>query len=224
MHSNESLKSINLSIKQGEFVAIVGETGSGKSTLALLMLGLIEPTEGNIYFDEINIKNLNKSEFRKKIGVITQDMYLFNQSIKDNITFGGKDITIPQLEKACKNAEIYSEIMQMPMGFETVLSENGSNISGGQKQRLAIARALVEEPSIIMLDEATSALDTITEEKIRGNLDKLNCTRIVIAHRLNTIINADKIVVLRSGSWRLYCYYGCFRLWKNNFIKCFFNH
>lgn len=199
LHSKEVLKELNLNIKHGEFVAVVGESGSGKSTLALLLLGLSEPTKGEIYFNQINIKNINKSEFRKKIGVVRQDITIFNQSIKENIVLGLSNISDEQVITASKNAEIYTEIIQMPMGFETILSEQGGNISGGQRQRIALARALLSKPSILLLDEATSSLDYNTEEKIQKNLAELKCTRIVIAHRLNTIIKADKIIVLKDG-------------------------
>ena len=199
MNSCEILKNINLNINNGEFVAIVGETGSGKSSLASLMIGLAEPTQGNIYLDNINIMEMNKSMFRSKIGVVSQDMYLFNQSIKNNISFTSENVESADIVLACKNAEIYDEIMRMPMGFETIISENGMNLSGGQRQRIVLARALLQRPSILFLDEATSALDTITEAKIKNNLHKLQCTCIVIAHRLNTIINADKIIVLKDG-------------------------
>ncbi|WP_083249159.1 peptidase domain-containing ABC transporter [Bacillus solimangrovi] len=199
LHSNEVIKNVDLNVMSGEFVAVVGGSGSGKSTLALLMLGLSEPTQGEIYFDGINIKKLNKSDFRKKIGVVRQDVSMLNQSIKENIVFGLSNISDEQIITASKNAEIYDEIMHMPMGFETILSEQGANISGGQRQRIALVRALLTKPAILLLDEATSSLDSITEEKIQKNLEQLKCTRIVIAHRLNTIINADKIIVLRDG-------------------------
>lgn len=199
LHSKQVLNNINLNIKSGEFVAVVGGSGSGKSTLALLLLGLAEPTQGDIYFDNVHLNKINKSDFRKKIGVVRQDITIFNQSIKENITFGLSNISDEQIVTAAKNAEIYDEIMKMPMGFETILSEQGENISGGQRQRIALVRALLTEPSILLLDEATSSLDSITEEKIQKNLEVLKCTRIVIAHRLNTIINADKIVVLKDG-------------------------
>lgn len=198
-HSSKVIDSVSLEIKRGMKVSIIGKTGSGKSTLAALLVGLYEQSNGNIVFDDQNLKTLNKSDLRKKIGVVMQDDFLFNQSIKENITMYNPLITFQDVEEATKLAEIYDDILKMPMEFETIISETGSNISGGQRQRIALARALAKKPSILLLDEATSALDTITESKIDHNLNNLKCTRIVIAHRLSTIINSDLIILLDDG-------------------------
>ena len=131
--------------------------------------------------------------------MVSQDNYFFKDSIEHNLLLGHIDVPKEEIDRACKIAEIYDEIQEMPMKYATMLSENAKNISGGQKQRIALARALINDPRIVILDEATSALDNITEKKIQDNLNNLNCTKIVVAHRLETIKNADKILVLKEG-------------------------
>lgn len=194
------INDVNLKIEACRFVGIVGTTGSGKSTLGMLLLGLEKPTSGDIYVGGEKIQELNKTWLRKRTGVVVQDMYLFNQSILDNIVFGAEGIREEAVIEACKAAEIYDEIMEMPMKFNTILSENGTNVSGGQRQRIALARALIGKPDILLLDEATSSLDTITERRIQKNLKKMKCTKIVVAHRLSTIVDADVIVVMENGA------------------------
>ncbi|HHT7239528.1 TPA: peptidase domain-containing ABC transporter [Bacillus cereus] len=196
---NKILKNISLDIRSGEKVAIVGKSGSGKSTLANLLIGLYEPTEGEIYFDETSLTQLDKSSLRKKIGIVPQDINLFNRSIIDNITTYRPESTLDEVIESAKLAKIDTDIANLPMGYNTIISEFGTNFSGGQKQRIALARALIGKPSILLLDEATSSLDTIIEEEIDKVLSDLRCTRIVIAHRLSTVKNADKIVVLDQG-------------------------
>lgn len=199
-HSKQPiLKNINLTIRAGQKVAIIGKTGSGKSTLASLIAGLYEPTQGDILLDHYSIKELNKSNLRKKLGIVMQEDFLFNRTIKENLQIYNNQISLEQIIRACQLAEIHEDILRMPMGYETIISEMGSNLSGGQKQRLVLARALVIESSILILDEATSALDTITEQKISQNLDRLLCTRVIIAHRLSTILSADMIILIDNG-------------------------
>ncbi|HGH7173377.1 TPA: peptidase domain-containing ABC transporter [Bacillus wiedmannii] len=198
-HASEVIKDVSLEIKSGQFVAIVGPTGSGKSTLASLLLGLYQPTKGKITFDSHNIINLDKSQFRKQIGVVTQQIHLFNRSIFNNITFHNDTLSEQEVMRAAGLAEIHNDIMKLPMKYQTLLSEEGSNISGGQRQRLALARALVHDPKILLLDEASSALDSKTEQKIYNNIDSLKCTKIVIAHRLSTVLRADTILVVDQG-------------------------
>ncbi|PHD55573.1 peptidase domain-containing ABC transporter [Bacillus wiedmannii] len=198
-HASEVIKDVSLEIKSGQFVAIVGPTGSGKSTLASLLLGLYQPTKGKITFDGHNIINLDKSQFRKQIGVVTQQIHLFNRSIFNNITFHNDTLSEQEVMRAAGLAEIHNDIMKLPMKYQTLLSEEGSNISGGQRQRLALARALVHDPKILLLDEASSALDSKTEQKIYNNIDSLKCTKIVIAHRLSTVLRADTILVVDQG-------------------------
>lgn len=193
------LTDIDLHIKKGEKVAIVGASGSGKSTLAKLILGLYEPTNGDILYDGVSISRINKSELRKQIGVVPQDMTLFNQSIYENIRMNQEELGLDEVKKAAEVAQIQREIEQMPMKYYTMISDMGMNLSGGQRQRIALARAIIHKKDLIVLDEATSALDYENERKISDYLGEKDCTRIVIAHRLSTIIDADKIIVLNNG-------------------------
>lgn len=193
------LNNINLEIKPGQKVALIGKSGAGKSTLSRLILGLYEPSQGSIYYDGHNLLNLDKETFRKKIGVVPQDVSLFNRSIKDNIALHKPDATMEEVIEAARVAQIHNEIMLMPMNYNTIISELGTNISGGQRQRLAIARALVHKPSILVLDEATSSLDHVNEKEIDSYLSSINCTRIVISHRLTSLVNSDLILVLDNG-------------------------
>ncbi|QTM98470.1 ATP-binding cassette domain-containing protein [Sediminibacillus dalangtanensis] len=198
-NGHEVVQDVSLNIDPGQKVAIVGKSGSGKSTLAALLVGLYKPTKGEIFFDELPYEHLNKSSFRKNIGVVLQENFLFNKSVYENIIINQEDVTSEDVEWAAEMAALTDDIKDMPMGFNTVVSETGSNFSGGQKQRIALARALVGRPSILLLDEATSALDSITESRIEKSIQSLNCTRIVIAHRLSTVKNADQIIVLEDG-------------------------
>jgi ABC-type bacteriocin/lantibiotic exporter with double-glycine peptidase domain len=193
------LQDITVQIEAGQKVALVGRTGSGKSTLGKLLLGLCQPTEGEICYDDIPLPVMNYQQVRTQCGVVLQDVHVFNGSIRQNITFYNPELNLAQVIEAAKIAGLHDEIMQMPMGYETVVSEQGSSLSGGQRQRLALARALVHAPVILLLDEATSSLDVITERVVERNLDALGCTQIVIAHRLSTIRNADRILVLDQG-------------------------
>ncbi|EJR44311.1 hypothetical protein IIM_05224 [Bacillus cereus VD107] len=198
-YSHDVLNNISLYIKKGQKVSIVGKSGSGKSTLASLLAGLYTPTEGHIFFDGINYAEIYKPILRKKIGVVLQENFLFHKTILENLTMHLESASSEDVILATKMAEIHEDIIGMPMGYQTIISENGSNVSGGQKQRLALARALVSRPSILLLDEATSALDTVTEQNIERSIQKLECTRIVIAHRLSTVMNSDLIIVMESG-------------------------
>ncbi|WP_192800167.1 peptidase domain-containing ABC transporter [Priestia endophytica] len=198
-YSQPIIEDISLNIQNGDKVAIIGPSGSGKSTLAKLLVGLHQPSAGKVYFDSKEISDLNKTTLRSQIGVVTQDLFLFNQSIKDNIKMNREGITDEDVIEAASKALIHEEIMKMPMGYETIISEKGQNLSGGQRQRIAIASALVTKPKILLLDEATNALDSINEKKIDEYLSNLNCTRIVIAHRLSTIKDANFIIVLDYG-------------------------
>ncbi|WP_426984634.1 peptidase domain-containing ABC transporter [Brevibacillus borstelensis] len=198
-HSEEVIKDVSLHIKPGEKIAIVGQSGSGKSTLAKLILGLYMPTKGSVFYDGVNIKNKDLSALRKQIGVVPQDVTLFNRSIKDNISLYSEDVDIERIHEVAKMAQIYDDIQNMPMGFNTMISEMGMNISGGQRQRIALARALLNRPAVMLLDEATSSLDHQNEKKIDAFLRELKCTRIVIAHKLTSIMDADKIIVLEDG-------------------------
>ncbi len=194
------IKNISLDINVGEKVAIVGKSGSGKSTLAMLFTGMYEATEGEILFDNINLKKFNKNIIRHNIGAVLQESFLFNKTIRENIDVNNKVGDIEKIIEVCKIAKIHDDIMELPMGYETLLTESATNLSGGQKQRVAIARAIINKPAILLLDEATSGLDSIVEKDISDNIYSLNCTQIIIAHRLSTIINADKIIVLEDGN------------------------
>jgi ATP-binding cassette, subfamily B, bacterial len=193
------LRSINLTIKAGQKVAIVGRSGSGKSTLGRLLLGLYLPTEGTIYYDNLPLSCLNYQEVRRQFGVVLQDSTIFSGSVLQNITLNNPTMTVEQAAMAAEVAAIHEDIVQMPMGYETFVSEGGSALSGGQRQRLSLARALANHPAILLLDEATSSLDVITERAVDQSLQQLDCTQIIIAHRLSTIRNADVILVLDEG-------------------------
>ncbi|MGP4039111.1 peptidase domain-containing ABC transporter [Gracilibacillus sp. D59] len=197
--SNPILKNINLRISPGEKIGIVGSSGSGKSTLAKLILGLYTPSDGQILFDGVSIQRLNLSNLRKQIGVILQETTLFNKSVLENIRMENKDISNGQVKLAAEKAFIHDEIINFPMGYNTILTEGGENFSGGQRQRLLIARAIAQQPSILVLDEATSSLDYQSEAIISENLQSLNITQVIIAHRLSTIKEVDCIYVMDKG-------------------------
>jgi len=195
------LKNVNLFIPQGKTVALVGESGSGKSTLADLLPRFYDTTEGEILFDQTNIKDATLTDLRDQIGMVTQESILFNDSVRNNIAFGMTDVSDEAIEEAAKVANAHDFIIRLENGYNTNIGERGNKLSGGQKQRLSIARAVLKNPPVMILDEATSALDTESEKLVQDALDKLmkNRTSLVIAHRLSTIRNADLIVVLQKG-------------------------
>ncbi|MBV9688582.1 MAG: peptidase domain-containing ABC transporter [Ktedonobacteraceae bacterium] len=193
------VRNVSLSILPGQKVAIVGRTGSGKSTLGNLLLGLCLPTKGQIFYDDIELRSLNYQAVRAQFGVVTQEASVFSGSIRENITLNDPTMGMEGVIKAAKAAALHDDIMQMPMEYETFVSEGGNAISGGQRQRLALARALAHEPAILLLDEATSSLDVVTEQTVQHNIRRLSCTQIIIAHRLSTIRNADVILVMHEG-------------------------
>lgn len=197
----EALKDINFEIEKGQFVAIIGRTGSGKSTLANLMMRMYDADEGKIEIDGQEIKDLNLGNYRNQIGFVPQEVFLFSDTIKNNIAFGLSAIKEGQVEEAAKNAAVYNNIIDFELKFETMLGERGITLSGGQKQRVSIARALIKEPNILIFDDCLSAVDTKTEEEILSNLGKImkGKTSILIAHRISTIKNADQIIVLDQG-------------------------
>lgn len=193
------INGISLSIKPGEYIGIVGPSGCGKSTLLKLMLGFERPNNGKIYFDNVDIDNVDKRELRKKMGVVLQDGKLIAGSIYENITITSPFADIQNVQKVIYDVGLEKDIETMPMGIHTVLSEDCGMISGGQQQRILIARALISNPQILLFDEATSALDNITQSQVCATLEKMPITRIVIAHRLSTIIKCDRIIVLNDG-------------------------
>lgn len=198
-HSPKVINDVSLHIKQGQKIAIIGQSGSGKTTLAHLMIGLFAPTTGEIYYDNHGISELDMQYVRKQMGIVPQEIILFNRSIYDNIVLHQENVTMDEVVRAAKAANIHDEIMAMPMQYQTMLAEMGRNISGGQRQRIALAKALLKNPSVLVLDEATSALDHISEERVDAYLSSIHCTRIVIAHRLSTVMNSDMIIVLENG-------------------------
>ncbi|MCE5173032.1 peptidase domain-containing ABC transporter [Paenibacillus profundus] len=195
----EVIKKVSLTINPGETVAIVGASGSGKSTLAKLILGFYAPAEGEIRYDGILIDDCNLTLLRQQIGAVMQESKLFNRTIYENVSMMQEHISKQDVVEACKQAYIYEDIMRLPLQFDTIVSEKGTNFSEGQRQRLLLARALIGKKSILILDEATSALDNISEKIVDNHISRLSCTRIIIAHRLSTIVGADRIFVLADG-------------------------
>ena len=198
---NLVLKNINLTFKKGENTAIVGASGSGKSTLIDLIMKFYNTDENTLFFDNISINNISSSEVRKHIAIVTQETILFNDSIKNNISFGEHSFTDEEIETAARIANAHEFICKLPQGYDTIIGDRGCTLSGGQKQRLAIARAILRKCEILILDEATSALDTISEHSVQEAINNLSKekTIITIAHRLSTIKNCDKIIVMDKG-------------------------
>lgn len=197
----EALKNVSFDIKSGEFVAIIGRTGSGKSTLANLIMRMYDASSGEIFVEGKSPKKLNLQQYRSQIGYVPQEVFLFSDTIKNNIAFGLDSVSNEEIEQAAKNAAVYHNIIGFDHQFETMLGERGITLSGGQKQRVSIARALIKAPQMLVFDDCLSAVDTKTEEEILSNLGKLmnGRTSILIAHRISTIKNADKILVLDHG-------------------------
>lgn len=193
------LDGISLNIKAGEYVGIAGSSGCGKSTLLKLLLGFEKPVSGKIYYDDKDIDSLDKRELRKCFGVVLQDGKLISGSIFENITITAPSATVADVENVVRAVGLEKDIAQMPMGLHTVLSEDCQTISGGQQQRILIARAIIGKPGILFFDEATSALDNVTQAMVCESLDKMQATRLVIAHRLSTIKNCDRIIVMDKG-------------------------
>ncbi|MEV0593685.1 peptidase domain-containing ABC transporter [Nonomuraea cavernae] len=193
-----TVRGVSVAIRPGQKVALVGASGSGKSTLARLLLALHLPTEGEIRYDGVPAAELNLRTLRRQFGVVTQDPSLFSGSIRENIAMNDPGASLRRVVSAARLAGLHDEIAAMPMGYETVLTDGGG-LSGGQRQRLALARAVLSRPKVLLLDEATSSLDSATEALIEANLSRLVQTRIVIAHRLSTVRDADLILVIDSG-------------------------
>lgn len=190
---------LSLKIRPGQYVALVGATGCGKSTLMRLLLGFETPQKGAVYYDGNDLSGIDLKSLRRKIGVVMQNGKLFSGDIFSNITISAPWLTLDDAWEAAELAGIAEDIRRMPMGMHTIISEGSGGVSGGQRQRLMIARAIAPKPKILMFDEATSALDNITQKKVSESLDQLKCTRIVIAHRLSTIRQCDRIIYLEGG-------------------------
>jgi len=196
------IKNISFTVPNGKKVAIVGPTGAGKSTISRLLFKFYDPKEGNIFINNTNINKISQSSLRKIIGVVPQDTVLFNDTIYYNIAYGNTGATKDEVISAAQNADIHDFITILPDGYETIVGERGLKLSGGEKQRVAIARTILKNPKIFFFDEATSALDTSTEKEIQKNLENVSKgkTTLIIAHRLSTAANADNIIVLDQGA------------------------
>ena len=194
------LQDLTLKIRAGEYVAIVGRTGCGKSTIVRLLLGFETPERGAVYYDQHDLSKIDPRSLRKQIGVVIQNGQLFHGDLYSNITISAPHLTLDEAWEAAEIAGLAQDIREMPMGMQTIITEGQGGISGGQKQRLMIARAVAPKPRILIFDEATSALDNKTQKQVSEALDGLKCTRIVIAHRLSTIQNCDRILVMDQGA------------------------
>lgn len=199
--TTEVLRGIDITIQSGQTAAFVGHSGGGKTTLCQLIPRFYDVTDGAVKIDGMDVRDATKTSIRRNIGIVQQDVFIFADTIFENIRYGRPEASYEEVVMAAKMAEIYDDIMEMPDQFDTYVGERGTRLSGGQKQRVSIARIILKDPKILILDEATSALDTITEEKIQEAFDKLRQgrTTLVIAHRLSTIRDADRIFVIEDG-------------------------
>ena len=200
--NDKAINDINLDIKGGTMAAFVGHSGAGKSTIINLLPRFYDPQSGEIQIDEQNTRSINLNSLRKSISLVSQDVILFDSSVKENVLYANKDASEEEFFEACKFAAAEEFIRDLPQKHDTLIGENGIRLSGGQKQRLSIARAILKKSPIILLDEATSSLDAESEEVVQSAIKNLtkNKTTLVIAHRLSTIHNADKIFVIKKGS------------------------
>jgi subfamily B ATP-binding cassette protein MsbA len=195
------LDDINFSVKKGEIIALVGPSGAGKSTLVDLIPRFYDTVEGSITIDSTDIKEIQISSLRSLMGIVTQETFLFDDSIKANIAYGLNNLSDKEIKEAAQAANAHDFIVKLPNGYDTIIGERGVSLSGGQKQRIAIARAIVKNPPILILDEATSSLDSESEKHVQSAIENLmnHRTVFVIAHRLSTVQNASKILVLEKG-------------------------
>jgi len=198
---DEVVRGIDLAIPAGRTMAFVGSTGAGKSTLVKLLLRFYDPTEGRITLDEVDLRELDLGDLRRAIGYVSQDVFLFHGTVRENIAYGHPEATNEEIERAARIAEAEAFVRELPQGYDTIVGERGQKLSGGQRQRISIARAVLRDPPVLILDEATSSVDNETEAAIQRSLERLAVgrTTIVIAHRLSTVRNADSIVVLERG-------------------------
>jgi ATP-binding cassette, subfamily B, bacterial MsbA len=196
-----ALSNISFNLEKGKMVALVGASGSGKSSIADLLVGLYQPTLGKVLIDGINMNELDLTSWQKRLGVVSQDTFLFNGTIAENIAFGAENATRRQVEAACISAQAAGFIEALPEGYDTLVGERGYRLSGGQRQRLSLARAILRNPEVLILDEATSALDSRSEKMVQEAIERFekSHTVLVIAHRLSTVAKADEIIVLDKG-------------------------
>jgi ATP-binding cassette subfamily B multidrug efflux pump len=196
-----ALRNVTFTAEPGQMIAIIGRTGSGKSTIANLIMRMYDCTGGEIDIDNTPVQQLNLDYYRSQIGFVPQEVFLFSDTIANNIAFSANDLDMPKIEQAARDAAVHSNIMELEKGFDTLIGERGVTLSGGQKQRVSIARAIMKHPQILIFDDCLSAVDTRTEEEILRNLGGImqGKTSIIIAHRISTIKNADKILVLDNG-------------------------
>jgi ATP-binding cassette subfamily B protein len=197
----EVLRNLDFEIRDGETLAIVGPTGSGKTTLISLIMRLYDPTSGRVLVGGRDVRELPLATLREMVGLVPQDIFLFSETIRENIAFGVRELPDPVLQVVTQTASIYDEVNEFPERFEAMIGERGINLSGGQKQRVAIARALAKRPRILILDDALSSVDATTEEKILSSLEGEfeNRTAILISHRISTARQADRVIVLDDG-------------------------
>jgi ATP-binding cassette subfamily B protein len=196
-----AIRDFSLDVKRGEKIAILGKTGCGKSTIAQLCLRMFDPTDGTVSINEINLRDMELESLRSQISYVPQDVFLFSDTIANNISFGIDNPDLELVTQAAKDADVYQNILDFPKGFDTLLGERGITLSGGQKQRVSIARAIAKEPKILILDDCLSAVDTKTENAILNSLKKImeNRTSIIISHRVSSAKLADQIIVLDEG-------------------------
>jgi ATP-binding cassette subfamily B protein len=196
-----ALENVNFCIEPGELAALVGPSGAGKTTISYLLPRLYDPTAGTILLDDNDIRTISQQSLAKTIGMVTQETYLFNDTLKANLLYAKPDATEKEVEAACQAANIHAFIKSLPDSYDTIVGARGYRLSGGERQRIAIARVILKNPRILVLDEATSSLDSQSEALIQEALQRImkGRTSLVIAHRLSTILNADLIVVLEQG-------------------------
>jgi ATP-binding cassette subfamily B protein len=196
-----ALKNVNFEARPGQLIALVGQSGAGKSTLIGMLARLYDPTQGRVLIDGYDTREVTLGSLRSQMAFVTQESYMLHASIKENLQFAKEDATQEEIEEACRRAYIHERIMSFPEGYETITGERGNRLSGGEKQRLSIARAILKDPQILVLDEATSHLDSQSEVYVQQALEELmrDRTTVVIAHRLSTVMSADKILVMNQG-------------------------
>jgi subfamily B ATP-binding cassette protein MsbA len=197
-----AIRDISFEIPAGKSTAIVGSSGGGKTTIMRILLRLYEPTAGSVLIDEIPLERIDVRSWRDQIAVVSQDAFVFDASVAENIGYGREDATPEDVREAARMADAHAFISALPHGYQTIIGNDGARLSGGQKQRLALARAFIRKPAILILDEATNALDGVTEQTIQQAIDSMpgDCTRIVVAHRMSSVRSVDHVLVIEGGT------------------------